>query len=191
MSEPKLTTLSKSKIAQKIDLEEIVGKDISNDPALVAKIGQAMVDYMLERVDNGKGIGGVKLASPYSESYAESLDFKAAGKSKRDINMKLTGDMLSAVDFDQDGNTITLKIDAPDQAIKAYGHQTGFEGHPTIKGPKRPFFGLSLKEIKNVASEFKSEVERSKDTTEKFSETQKLIKSVSDLFDGFEILFKK
>jgi phage gpG-like protein len=166
MSEPGIK-LSKSKVTQTIDLNKIVGSDISADELLVNRIGQAIIDYMDERVDDGKGLGEVKLKSPYSDSYAESLDFKAAGKSKSDVNMKLSGDMMGSIDLLKvDGSKLTIGIDDPDQAIKAYGHQTGFEGHPHIKGPKRPFFGVTPDEIKKkILPEFKDEIKAKRVTS--------------------------
>lgn len=158
MSEPGIK-LSKTKVSQTIDLSDIVGKDISGDPLLVRQIGQGIIDYLLERVGSGRGINGVKLKSPYSADYADSLEFKASGKVKSEVNMRLSGDMLGSLDFTDNGSEITLTIDDPEQAIKAYAHQTGFEGHPTIKGPRRPFFGLSEREVNIVLRDFKEEIE--------------------------------
>ena len=166
MSEPGIK-LTKSKISQTIDLNEIVGSDISNDELLVSRIGQAIIDYMDNRVEDGKGLGEVKLKSPYSQSYSESLDFKAAGKSKNQVNMRLSGDMLGSIDLlESKGSKVTIGINDPDQAIKAYGHQTGFEGHPYLKGPKRPFFGVTSEEIKKkILPEFKKEIEAKRVTS--------------------------
>ena len=166
MSEPGIK-LSKSKVTQTIDLNKIVGSDISSDELLVSRIGQAIIDYMDTRVEDGKGLGEVKLKSPYSDSYSESLDFKAAGKSKNQVNMRLSGDMMGSIDLlATDGSKLTIGIDNPDQAIKAYGHQTGFEGHPFIKGPKRPFFGVTPDEIKKkILPEFKDEIKAKRVTS--------------------------
>lgn len=186
MSEPGIK-LSKTKVSQTIDLSDAAGKDISGDPILVKKIGQRMIDFMVDRAKDGKGIDGVKLKSPYSKSYQESLAFQAAGKSKNDVNMTLSGDMLGSVDFQEDKSKITLEIADPDQAIKAYGNQTGFAGHPTIKnGPRRPFFGLSKAEIKEVLSDFTDEINAvqvgEKVNQDENSETNSIIKRISDLF---------
>lgn len=156
--------LSKTSVTQKIDLSDVVGKDISNDPLLVRKIAQGIIDYVEKRSNSGKGLGEQKLHSPYSEEYSDSLAFKAAGKSKSKITMRLSGDMMGSMDLlEENGSVIEYGFSNPEQAIKAYGHQTGFEGHPTIKGPKREFFGVTVDEIKkHVLPKFKSELERSR-----------------------------
>jgi hypothetical protein len=169
--------LSQSKVTQTIDLNEVVGSDISADEVLVTKIGQAIIDYMEERVEDGLGLNRVKLKSPYSKSYSESLDFVAAGKSRNDVNMKLSGDMMGSIDLIKtDGSVITIGIDDEAQAVKAYGHQTGFKGHPTLDSPKnkRPFFGVTNKELKDyVLKEFKDEIAAKKVTSAE--ETNRLI----------------
>lgn len=176
MSEPGIK-LSQSKITQTIDLNKLVGADISDDEQLVIKIGQKIIDYMEERVDEGKGYDREKLKSPYSTSYSESLEFKAAGKSRNDVNMKLSGDMMASIDIlKTDGSKITIGIDDEEQAAKAYGHMTDFKGHPTLagKGNRRPFFGVTPEELKEyVLSEFKDEIKAKKVTSA--SEINKLI----------------
>jgi hypothetical protein len=145
MKPPKVTL---SKIEQEIDLKELFGVDLSEADGLKKAIGQVLLDKMLARVEGGEGIGGVKLKSPYSKPYAESLQFKAAGKSKGKVNMTLTGDMLASIDIKStDGNKIVLAIDES-QVEKAFNHQTG----DTV--PKRPFFGFTKAELKDLKKEF-------------------------------------
>lgn len=194
MSAPGLN-ISKDKVSQKIDLNEIVGKDISGDPILVASIGQAIIDYIADRSEDGKGMGKTKLHSPYSDDYAESLDFKAAGKSKGDVNMRLSGDMISAIEFlDADDGVIEIGIDDPEQAIKAYGHQTGFRGHPTINDtPPRPFFGVTVSELqKEILPKFKKDIEELEDgeqrNQERGSQLERVLRTVSDLFDDEDLI---
>jgi hypothetical protein len=134
-------------IEQEIDLKEIFGVDLSEADGLKKAIGQVLLDKMLTRVEGGQGIGGVKLKSPYSKVYSDSLEFKAAGKSRGSVNMSLTGDMLAGIDFEDSGNKITFKI-AEDQVEKAYNHITG----DTV--PRRPFFGFTAAELKEIKREF-------------------------------------
>jgi hypothetical protein len=152
--------LTKRRVTQTIDLSDVVGKDISNNPKLVKKLGQAIIDYMDKRVSEGLGLGRKPLKAPYSESYSKSLAFKLAGKSRNDINMRLSGDMKRDVDLlEEDGSKITYGLEDPTEAVKAYAHQTGFEGHPTIKGPKREWFGVTTAEVKKyVLPNFKDDL---------------------------------
>jgi hypothetical protein len=121
-----------------------------------------LAEKIRERASSGKGLefskdgsaSEVKLKSPYSKTYSESLDFIAAGKSKSDVNMSLTGDMLASVQVeDRGGNKIAVYIDGETEVLKAYNHITG----DTV--PKRPFFGVSKKDVKEVVSDFESEIE--------------------------------
>lgn len=149
----KKPTVTLSKIEQEIDLKELFGVDLSEDESLKQAIGQVLVDTMLTRAESGKGIGGVKLKSPYSKTYANSIEFKAAGKSKGKVNMTLTGDMLAAVNVvSTDGNKIKIGIDDDEQVAKAYNHQVG----DTV--PARPFFGFTKDELSEVKSKFKSKI---------------------------------
>lgn len=164
MSKPKGLTVNESEISQEFDLKKLTGADLSNNPDLVEAIAQESLDYMLNRVSENKGLGGKKLKSPYSKDYSESLDFKAAGKSKNNVNMRLSGDMLETIDITTANNKFKLEV-ASDQVAKAYGHMSGFEGHPTIpKGKyKREFFGLTESEFKeNILPKFKNEIKRAK-----------------------------
>lgn len=147
--------VSLSKFYQEIDLEDITGVDLSNHPLLLNQIAQATIDYVKERVDSGFGIGGKKLKSPYSDAYAKSLAFQAAGKSKNDVNMQLTGDMLGSLDVvESRGSVFKYGIAEEDEIPKAYNHQTG----DTV--PKREWFGVTRDEfIDNVLTNFDSEIE--------------------------------
>lgn len=158
MAKPKVTL---EEVSQEIDLNKLVGSDISEDEQLVLKIGQKIIDYMEERVDDGLGYGRTKLKSPYSDAYSESLNFKAAGKSKTDVNMKLSGDMMASIDIiEVNGSKVTIGIDDPDQVPKAFNHQTG----DTV--PRRPFFGVTNEELKQyVLSEFKDEIKAKRTTS--------------------------
>jgi len=171
------------KVSQTIDLNEIVGSDISKDEKLVTKIGQSIIDYIGQRVEDGLGYGRKKLKSPYSKAYASSLDFTAAGKSKNHVNMRLSGDMLAAIDITEtNGAKVTIAIEG-DQAPKAFNHQTG----DTL--PKREFFGVTKDEVKKyILEEFKDEIQAKKVTSaaEINALTNKIreIKTIADLFGG-------
>jgi hypothetical protein len=164
MAEPGIK-LTKKRVSQKLDLNELTGRNIASDPVLVRKIAQGIIDYMVDRAKSGRGLGRKDLKSPYSKSYSESLAFKAASKSRNDVNMTLSGDMLRSIDIlEEDGASVVIGIDDEVDAPKAYGHQTGFEGHPTIPSGKykRPFFGVTTDEVKKeVLPKFKAEIEQS------------------------------
>lgn len=157
MKAPKVT---KAEISQTIDLEKDLGIDLSEDEGLKQAIGQAIIDKIIERTNQGKGIEfsgdtarTVKLKSPYSDKYADSLKFKAAGKDQNDVNMRLTGDMLASVDVLSVGiNTITIGIADDKEKLKAFNHITG----DTV--PKRPWFGIGKQELLEIKRDFKEDI---------------------------------
>jgi hypothetical protein len=143
-------------VAQEFDLEKILGVDLSADPGLANDIGGAIVDYIVKRAGDNKGIGGKALPAPYSEEYASSPEFKQFGKSKNKVNMRLTGDMLNAVDvLGFDGSVLTVGIEN-DQAPKAHGHMTGKDGQ--VPAMKREWFGLTKPELKEITSKYNDRI---------------------------------
>ena len=148
--------VKKNNVEQTINLKEKLGIDFRGKDNLKQLLGQAIVDRIVERSQEGNGVNlkpngsgrNVKLKSPYSKAYADSLDFKAAGKKRDKVNMTLTGDMLGLLDIKKvQGNSITIGWDDAEQNGKAHRHMTG-DGVP-----KRPFFGVSNKELKDIAKD--------------------------------------
>lgn len=154
---PKLSKIKAriDEVSQWVNLKDIFGIDFKDSEALKKAIGQRLIDKMVDRTNsqlNNKNEPFKK--NTYSPAYENSLKFKAAGKSKTKVNLKLTGDMLASMDIIKTrANTIKLGIDDFEEAPKAYNHQTG----DTV--PARPFFGLTNKEINEVKSEFKDDID--------------------------------
>ena len=143
----------KSKVSQTINLKEVFGFDFRGKDSLKELVGQKVLDYMRQRTEAGKAFGGKRdLKAPYSKEYAESLEFKAHGKSKNKVNMKLTGDMLGLMDFKIDGNKLIFGWDDPEENAKAFNHNTG----DTV--PKRPFFGVNKTEMIRIQKSLKDEI---------------------------------
>ncbi|MFO0447763.1 MAG: hypothetical protein ACK52I_03575 [Pseudomonadota bacterium] len=165
MKPPKV---SLSKIEQEIDLKEFFDADLAESRGIKEAIAQAVIDKIVERTEGGEGLRfssngaatPIKLKSPYSKMYAESLEFKAAGKSKNKVNMTLSGDMLAGIDVGSvEGNKIKIYI-RDDQVPKAFNHLTG----DTV--PARPFFGISKSEMEDIASKFRVDVEAARPRTD-------------------------
>jgi hypothetical protein len=143
----------KDKVYQRFNLKELYGVDFSDMPELKAAIGQAIIDKIISRTKDGLAIGGNKALKAYAKEYVESLNFKAYGKSKDNVNMTMSGDMLGTLDIiDESSNTISIGWDDEQQAAKAYNHNTG----DTVT--KRPFFGLNKSETDELRKQFKNEV---------------------------------
>lgn len=159
MKAPRITL---EQIEQEIDLAEFFpGLDFSEERAFKEALGQAIIDHIVERTEKGDGMkisqGGsgkpVRLKAPYSDEYADSLEFRAADKKKNKINMTLTGDMLASVDvIDTKGDLVKIGIEDDDQIPKAYNHNVG----DTV--PERPWFGISKSELRQILSDFQPDI---------------------------------
>lgn len=184
----KYLNLEIGEVSQTLDLESLTGVDTSIDLDLQGEIAQATIDYIKSRVvDKNKGIDGIDLKSPYKKGYQESLEFQAAGKSATDINMTLSGDMINAIDVMADsGPMVLIGIDDDQQAAKAYGHQTAFEGHPneSMKKYGRQFFGITPKEFKSeILPRFQDRIDNIKEQEQ--SDRQALINLIRNAGDLF------
>lgn len=178
---PKFT---KNNVEQTINLEDAFGISFKGMRSLKEAIGGAIIERIQERTKNkksmridskGRGYEG-DLKAPYSKSYAESAEFKAYGKSKNNVNMTLTGDMLNLIDIKkQSGNTITIGWFDKVENNKAFNHCTG----DTV--PKRPFFGISKGELKDIKKEFSKDIKKAleeKGTMPKKQFEEKLVTAI-------------
>lgn len=157
MAKPYKEVISESKMELEVDLDELFGTKVPNDQALREQIGQAIIDKIVERTQSGTGVNG-RAFKPYSESYKKSSSFDVFGKSD-DVNLTLTGDMLGTLDIKaQSRGAIRIGWRDETQNAKAFNHHTG----DTL--PRRPFFGLMDKEIKEIQQEFKPRIEEAQPT---------------------------
>lgn len=145
-----------------------IGGSVSRDTAY--EIAYALREYIEKRVSKGRGLGNEPFSpNVYSKSYQESQEFKAYGKKPRPVNMRLTGDMLRAIDVGVSSDGLPMLSINDENAPKAHGHQTGQYGEGPL--PVRPFFGVTKDEFEKVARKFRSLIEQ--ETAEKNKEVQR------------------
>lgn len=129
---------------------------MSGKETLKLAMAEALLEKVIEKTESGKSRTGSRFRK-YSKAYAETDEFKAAGKSRGDVNLSLSGDMLGLVGVvNESANTVTLGWEDSDEAAKAHGHITG--GGAGGKLPVRDFFGLNNTDIDEVKREFRSEI---------------------------------
>lgn len=159
-------------VYQEINLGDLFGVDVSTHGDLKERFAQACIDAVVTRCRKGLDFRGRPLPA-YSEAYKESDVFKAYNKSNTP-NEKLKGDMLAALDVLKNaGNRISIGWN-DENAEKARGHITGYEGHPTIKSaPKREFFGLTRAQLEDIALQFDGDIEAIKSTEQDKREDRK------------------
>lgn len=165
---------TKYKISQTINLEDEFGVSFKGRPDLRQKIGQAVIDKIVQRTESNRDVNGKQLPK-YSDSYVKSKQFRRYGKSSSDINMTLKGDMMTSLDITKEtGNSVTIGFDDKTSEAKAANHNQG------ITGKKREFFGVNQSELNQIKSEFRSELKTlDKKPTESTRETLELLGSLT------------
>lgn len=126
--------ITKEEVSKRVKVKLPVDLDDDEMEDLLSEIGDYVVTSMLDYLGDGR--------SPVNGDQFEKLNSKYANRSKggdRTANMELNGDLLDALDFEIKDGELFVGFFDDDQAIKAYGHQTGMKGHPWLAGvtPKR------------------------------------------------------
>ena len=126
------------------------GVDPDDRRSVLEEIGEFVVDSILDRVGEGKSPVEKEKFKKLSKEYAER---EKSGD--RTPNLDLFGDMLDALDFQVNVSSgeVEIGIFDSDEAAKAFGHNTGFQGHPTLKGK-----GLKRRFIPRESQRFDSEI---------------------------------
>lgn len=121
-------------------------------------IGVEIVRFIQRRTADGLDKNGNEFAG-YSDSYIKSLNFKIAGKSKGDVNLTLSGDMLGALDvLDVNKNKIRVGYeDGSNENAIADGNIRGTYGNTKSVGPKRNFLGISKADLAEILINYDDE----------------------------------
>jgi hypothetical protein len=176
MSKSKLK-LTQTEVSQTFNLKEIFGVDVSDMPELKQAFGQALIDHMVERTEDGLDRNGNKFQA-YPKTYKESDAFKAFGKTSK-VNLTMTGDMLGQIDIiETKGNEIKIGWRDETENAKAYNHNTG----DTVL--KRPFFGINNPDIASISKEFKPDFKKSDNDDVILGKIDKLTGFILDKLNG-------
>lgn len=132
------------------------------------EFGLRVIDAIITRTqDKNLDKNNNKLFKPYADSYINSDAFKVYGKTKNDINMTLTGEMLNSMDVVKiSRSSIDIGFISKTQNDKAHGHINGIKRRfgqtkkkkGSIKLVIRDFFGLTqdaqIKILKSTMKDF-------------------------------------
>lgn len=139
-----------------IDLKEMFDLPFfPKDDGLRQAIGQAIIDAIKDKAMSGDFLSGSSKKG-YSKAYAESdagvIYGKKAGAKP---NLNASGDMLNSLTLDLPSNFNKLDVAFLDslESQKAHGHVNGSDILP-----KRDFFGLTQKELNEIARRFDNAV---------------------------------
>lgn len=116
-------------------------------------IGLDIIDKIVSRTQKGIDKNGSKFPG-YSKSYVDSLDFKVSGKSRGDVNLTLSGDMLASLKIldDKKSGSITIGFDkGSEENARADGNIRGTYGSSKASSSKaRDFLGIQSKDLKDI-----------------------------------------
>lgn len=140
-----------------------IGKGFT--PAQRRRIAEELIDVMITRTEGGVGVYGNpndpsslrKRRFPgYSDTYINSLDFKIAGKSPGSVNLKLSGDMLAAIELLEDrGDKLVIGFeDGTEENARADGNIRGAYGGSPNPRKARPFLGVTTSELAEVLDKY-------------------------------------
>lgn len=125
-------------------------------------IALEVIDFIVERSKSGKDKNG-KAFPKYSAGYANSQDFKNAGKSKGKVNLTLSSEMLNSIELLKDkAGELVIGFDKSDDELngKAEGNILGTYGKDTPNPSKaRDFLGIQEKDLNKILKNYVSDDE--------------------------------
>lgn len=136
---------------QKIDLS--IPEDLTRKQR--RRLGDLVIDHIIRRTESGVDKDGNAFPD-YSDSYVESLDFRNAGKSAGDVNLRLSGDMLASLDIlaEADGFLRIGFENGSDENARADGNIRGTYGKSRGSRSKaRNFLGVDRKTLLSLIDE--------------------------------------
>lgn len=132
-----LVPIKKNKISYKLDLEaEFNKKNIkpSKRKSLSELIGVTLIDEITQYLDKG--------TTPVSKGkYKRSLNKEYKEKKTKEgkkgfADMQLTESMLNNLTIKPTKKDVEIKLTDSTEKKKAYAHNTGYKGHPSLENPK-------------------------------------------------------
>lgn len=135
-----------------IDLEELFGGPVPDSSSFRQSVGQEVLDIIVERTKDADYLNNAK--SSYSSAYADTLEFAAFGKSRGNVNLTQSGDMLGLLDIiEESSNSIKIGWSDDDNKAKGTNHNFG------VTVPRREFLGLTSKEADIIKEKFQDELQ--------------------------------
>ncbi len=119
-------------------------------------IGIEVLKHIRERTSDGKNKNNGRFPG-YKQEYIKSLDFKNAGKSAGKVNLRLSGDMMAAMDLlsHKPGNLNIGFENGTEENARADGNIRGTYGNPSpIPGRQRDFLGITKKDLAVILKKF-------------------------------------
>ena len=123
-------------------------------------LADEIVSFIKERTDKNLDVNGNKFHS-YSEAYINSPDFKAAGKNKNDVNLRLSNEMMDSIQVLSIGNdSVTIGFEPNTPA-----NDKGSWNIASDNGPSRKFLGINEKDLDKLIAKVKVDYSTNIETT--------------------------
>ena len=111
------------------------------------EVGQAIIRKIKLRTLEGVDLDGKPFAN-YSKRYTESKDFKLAGKSSSEVDLRFTHEMMDSLEvLSVDGGSVTIGFTNEAAGKKAEWAEA------SDNGPSRKFMGVTDKELSSILSQ--------------------------------------
>lgn len=138
-----------------------------------------IIDYIVDRTKSGKGKNNRRWsgskANVYSDSYKNSLDFKQK-RSKRSVNLELSGDMLTALEAKNKKGEITIQIPhGASEWARAKGNILGSYGKKPNSSKARNFLELGWSDMAKI-----EKMTPKNKLVDSYKEIKKIAKKVGD-----------
>lgn len=127
--------------------------DYNLKPKEREEVADLIIERIYERTTKENRDADGKRFPGYSKSYINSLDFKIGGKSKSNVNLELSGDMLASIKLlSEKPKEIVVGFErGSEENAKADGNIRGTYGTSTPNPRKaRNFLGVSDKELAKI-----------------------------------------
>lgn len=116
-------------------------------------LAEDILDFILRRTERGLDKNN-KPFKRYSDSYAESLDFKIAGKSKNHVDLQLSGDMLTELQILNTSIPGFITIGFP-QGSEENDRAAWQRNNTRSYFPKRDFLGIEQSDLNKLISKYR------------------------------------
>lgn len=121
-----------------------------SNPQFRRQFSKAVIDRIVERTLSGIDKNDKKFQA-YSKAYRASDIFQIYGKSPAEVNLELTGEMLSSLKGVTRMQEITIELIGSNNRAKAHGHVNGIK---TKRGKvRRDFLGLPDEDLDAIMIE--------------------------------------
>lgn len=127
-------------------------------PSQRLELADLVIEHIVDRTERGLDKNGRGFPK-YSKEYINSLDFKNAGKSKGKVDLKLSGDMLAAIELlkHKPGELVIGFEKGTPENDKAEGNILGSYGRDPNPSKARDFLGIQGKKLRELIDAVRSD----------------------------------